>query len=222
MLMEIETKYSIPDTAVYGRLCELQELAGLPLTDPRSARVWDRYYDTPGYDFLRAGYTYRVRNKGGRVMATLKSLAGASGALHSREEFETIIEPGTALQPDSWPAGDAATLAQRIGRGQPLHLLVELLQERQTRKVVPPGGGAAAIELSIDKVQLSGDGDAYYELEAEERMAGQEGLLARLNEALVGNWGLAPQPLSKFERAVQLHRPDVFALLANRSDHEIG
>lgn len=211
--MEIETKYSVPDEDVYRRLCQLTELAGLPLTDPRSARVWDRYYDTAEFDFLRARYTYRVRNKGGRVMVTLKSLAPASGALHSREEFETIIEPGTALQPDSWPAGDAAEMAQRIGRGQPLALLFELLQERQTRRLVHPGDSEPAIELSLDKVEFAGTGEAFYEVEAEEKMSGQTALLARLHDVLTGEWELAPQPLSKFERSLQLHRPALFALL---------
>ncbi len=212
--MEIETKYTVPDEDVYSRLCELEELAGLPLTDPRSVRVWDRYYDTSGYDFLRAGYTYRVRNKGGRVMVTLKSLAAASGALHSREEFETTIEPGTALQPDSWPAGDAAALAQRIGRGLPLELLFELLQERQTRRLVHPGDGDPAVELSLDKVEFAGTSEAFYEVEAEEKTPGQADLLARLHDVLTGEWALEPQPLSKFERALELCRPDVFALLA--------
>ena len=214
--MEIETKYAIPDEAVYRRLCDLDELAGAPLTDRQAGRVWDRYYDTATYDFLNAGYTYRVRNKGGRVIVTLKSLAAASGALHSREEYETIVEPGTALQPAGWPAGEAADLAQQIGRGQPLSLLVELLQERQTRKIVHTGDTAPAVELSLDKVEFSAAGDVFYELEAEERTPDQGELLARLNEVLTGDWGLTPQPLSKFERALQLHRPDVYVLWVGR------
>lgn len=218
--MEIETKYTIPDEAVYRRLCDLDELAGASLTDRQAGRVWDRYYDTAEYDFLNAGYTWRVRNKGGRVFVTLKSLAAARGALHSREEHETIVEPGTALQPDSWPAGEAADLAQRIGRGQPLSLLFELLQERQTRAIVPSGQTAAAVELSLDKVESSSSGEAFYELEAEERTPGQGQLLARLDEVLTGDWGLRPQPLSKFVRALQLHRPDVYALMAESADHE--
>lgn len=212
--MEVETKYTIPDEAVYRRLCDLDELAGLPLTDPQTARVWDRYFDTAAYDFLRAGYTYRVRNKGGSVIVTLKSLAAASGALHSREEFETFVEPGTALQPESWPAGEAADLAQQIGRGEPLTLLVELFQERRTRKIVHPGEVNPAIELSLDKIEFSTANDAFYELEAEERTSGQATYLARVDEVLTGDWGLMPQSLSKFERALRLHRPDVFALLS--------
>lgn len=215
--MEIETKYTVPDEDVYRRLCQLTELGGLPLTDPRTASVWDRYYDTTGYDFLRAGYTYRIRNKGGRVTATLKSLAPASGALHSREEYETTIEPGTALQPNSWPAGDAATLAQQISGGRPPELLFELLQERQTRSIVSPGGAAPAVELSLDKVEFAGAGEVFYELEAEELLPVQADLLARLHDALTGEWGLSAQPLSKFERALQLHRPDVFVMLPERT-----
>lgn len=214
--MEIETKYSVPDEAIYQRLCGLDELAGAPLTDPQAGRVWDRYYDTATFDFLHAGYSYRVRNKGGRVIVTLKSIAAASGALHTRAEHETFVEPGTALQPDSWPAGEAADVARQIGRGQPLQLLVELLQERRTRKIVHTGDTVPAVELSLDKVEFSAAGDMFYELEAEERTPGQGELLARLDEVLTGYWGLTPQPLSKFERALQLHRPEVYAGLAGR------
>ena len=212
--MEIEAKYAVPDEEVYRRLCEATKLAGLPLSSPRIANVWDRYYDTAGYDFLSAGYYCRVRNKGGRVIVTLKSLAPASGALHSRDEFEAIVEPGTALQPASWPAGEAATLAQRIGRGVPLLLLFELLQARQTRGLANSGGAVPVIELSLDKVEFAGAALVFYELEAEELIPDQGPLLERLHEVLTGDWGLEPQPLSKFERALELCRPDVFALLS--------
>ena len=97
-----------------------------------------------------------------------------------------------------------------------MSLRVELLQERQTRKIVHTGDTAPAVELSLDKVEFSAAGDVFYELEAEERTADQEELLARLNEVLTGDWGLTPQPLSKFERALQLHRPDVYVLWVGR------
>ena len=149
-------------------------------------------------------------------MVTLKSLAAASGALHSREEFETIIEPGTAVQPDSWPAGDAATFAQRIGRGEPLELLFELRQERQTAH------DSFILATAIPAVELSlGQGGVCWNQRGvlrswrpRRRLPGQADLLARLHDVLTGEWALEPQPLSKFERALELCRPDVFALLA--------
>lgn len=210
--MEIETKYTVPDEDVFSRLCLVAELAGMPLSDPQTARAHDRYIDTRERDFLAAGYFCRVRTKGGKVVATLKSLSPASGALHVREEFETIIEPGTGLQPESWPDGPAADLARRLGQGKPLELLVELFQERQTRSIqARDGDGNPLVEISLDKAVFAGPGEGFYELEAEQRRPGQAAVLARLNEALVAEWGLAPQPLSKFERALQLHRPDVLA-----------
>lgn len=207
--MEIETKYTVPDEETYRRLALVTELAGAPLIAPRVTQVRDRYFDTAEHAFLAAGYSLRVRNKAGVVIAALKSLTQASGPLHVREEYETTIEPGTGDQPDSWPSGPAADLARKIGRGQPLHLLAELYQERQTRALVVPDAARPAIELSLDQVRLSGSGELFYEIEAEELIPGQEEWLGRLHEALTGQWGLTPQPLSKFERALRVLRPEL-------------
>ncbi|MEZ4767260.1 MAG: CYTH domain-containing protein [Caldilineales bacterium] len=211
--MEVETKYVVPDAAVFARLASLDELAGLQLADFQTVSVHDRYVDSPDYAFLHAGYSCRVRSKGGVVLVTVKSCVPASGALHSREEYETVIEPGTGRNPDSWPAGLAAGIARRLSAGRPLELLVELFQERQKRAMILPETGDRVIELSLDKAAFSGSAEKFYELEAEERVAGQAALLARLDEVLTGEWGLAPQPLSKFERALQLARPDLYELL---------
>ena len=93
-------------------------------------------------------------------------------------------------------------------------LLFELLQARQTRGLANSGGAVPVIELSLDKVEFAGAALVFYELEAEELIPDQGPLLERLHEVLTGDWGLEPQPLSKFERALELCRPDVFALLS--------
>lgn len=215
--MENEIKYSVPDQETLRRLAAATELAGLSLAAPRTARVRDVYLDTAGCDFLAAGYSLRIRSKGGKVIAALKSLEPAKGALHSRVELETTIEPGTGAHPDSWPGGPAAELAMRIGGGKPMEALFELVQERQTRLASGSGLTQPAVELSLDTVWLAGSDESFYEVEAEELLPGQEELLASLHAVLAGEWGLQPQPLSKFERALQAQRPDLVERLPRQS-----
>ncbi len=203
--MEIEAKFAVPNRQVYRALLRLRMLAGYTLIPTAGVRVADRYFDTADGRLLAAGYACRLRSEGASVLATLKGLGGAQGALHHRDEQEVQLETWT---PDvaAWPPSPARELALTLTQGAPLQPLFDLEQHR-TRADVMDGARRVA-ELSLDAVRaVIGRRPAlYYELEVELKAEGTEEDLARLAQALSAEYGLRPEPRSKFERALETLR----------------
>jgi inorganic triphosphatase YgiF len=201
--MEIEAKYSVPDRATFERLLGLRVLGDYALRDSGLEQLTDHYLDTPGRSVERGGYALRLRQAAEQDewLATLKSLGGAEGALHRREELEVGV-PAMAL-PAAWPESPARELALRLAAGEPLAELFDLEQTRHRRAVL--AGERTAAELNLDAVLLStaaGD-EVTYELEIELRPDGTADDLESVASALQV-YGLAPQPRSKFARALEL------------------
>lgn len=61
--MEVEAKFSIPDRALFDRLCQLGQWGDYRSEPAGVIRVHDRYLDTDDRAILRAGYAFRVRRK---------------------------------------------------------------------------------------------------------------------------------------------------------------
>ncbi|MCX7706959.1 MAG: CHAD domain-containing protein [Anaerolineae bacterium] len=203
--MEIEAKFAVPNREAYRALLRLRTLAGYALIPTASAQVADRYFDTADGRLLAAGYACRLRSEGASALATLKGLGGAQGALHHRDEQEVQL---TAWTPEvaAWPPSPARDLALALSRGAPLQPLFDL-EQRRTRADVVDGSRRVA-ELSLDAVRaVIGRRPAlYYELEVELKAEGTEEDLARLAQALSTEYGLKPEPRSKFERALETLR----------------
>ena len=119
--MEIEAKFSAPDGATLERLDELAGLAGFELGGREVADMTDTYLDTDERDLQAAGLVCRRRDRGDRVVITVKRRRPATAAddesgeapdgpgtdaIHRRDEWETEL-PGEL-------AGDA-----RRRRGRP-------------------------------------------------------------------------------------------------------
>ena len=202
--MEIEAKYSLPDTATHARLLALTALGGCELRPGATKQYTDHYYDTADRAIFRAGYALRLRDGGDHWRATLKGLGAAEGALHQREEVEADISPGAL--PAAWPAGPARDLALRLAGDAPLAELFSLRQTRARRLAY--SGERLVAELSLDQVWW-GAADAVadeaapdLELELELTGAGQLADLAALQAGLA-EFNLAPQPWSKFARGLE-------------------
>ncbi|HYN89496.1 MAG TPA: CYTH domain-containing protein [Ardenticatenaceae bacterium] len=200
--MEIEAKLSVPDEDSFRRLHGIDRLAGYTVLPGRVEEVEDTYLDTPGGAILTAGFACRRRRRAGRITVTLKALVGAEGAIHRREELEVELrEDGPPAQ---WPASPVRErLAEWGGKG-PLVPLFELRQRRDVRLV---GAGERVVaELSLDEVTFAtAEGEARtFELELELRPGGSEEELVALATCLREEWGLMPEPVSKFERGLAL------------------
>ncbi len=203
--MEIEAKFVVPNRQTYRSLLRLRDLAGYTLIPTAAVNMVDRYFDTADGRLLAAGYACRLRTEGASVLATLKGLGGARGAIHHRDEQEIQLPMWT---PDAaaWPASPARDLALKLSGGAALQSLFDLEQHR-TRSDVMDGSRRVA-ELSLDAVRVVvGRRPAlYYELEVELKAEGTETDLARIAQMLSDVQGLAAEPRSKFERALETLR----------------
>jgi CHAD domain-containing protein len=206
--LEVEAKFSIPDEPTFQRLLETISVAGFRLGDGTTTELHDRYLDTARGAFFAGGYACRIRRYDGRTLATLKGLGGASGAIHNRAELEVELPEPLPIQ--DWPPGPARELALSLHADEPLIPLFDIRQTRFSRPLYD--GERAVAELSLDRVHvLQGESRAvtYLELEAEILADGNAEDLGRLATELQEVWGLKPESLSKFERALSLQREEV-------------
>ena len=218
--MEIEAKFSTPDVATLERLGELVGLAGFELGGREVADMTDTYLDTDERDLQAAGLVCRRRDRGDRVVITVKrrrpaaaagdesgEMPGGPGtdAIHRRDEWETEL-PGELAgdaRATSWPAGEARDRVLAAAGERPLAALVEVRQSRVLRTVGKDGRTVA--ELSLDTLTIVASDvplPPRHEVEVELKGDGTEADLAVIAGALQGDFALTPQPLSKFERAM--------------------
>jgi len=101
-LMEIEAKFSLPDIESLRQFQTASRLAGFPLGKGRIVEIQDTYVDTQDRKILAGGYACRFRQEAGGIRVTLKSIEGASGAIHKRQELEAFLPE--MKPPVDWPA----------------------------------------------------------------------------------------------------------------------
>ncbi len=198
--MEIEAKFVVPTMGIFQRLQAADRLAGFALAARQVKQVRDTYLDAADRPILAAGYACRQREQEGGILITLKGLGGAEGAVHRREELEILLP--AAAPPTEWPAGPVRERVLALIGQAPLRPLFSLQQTRSVRQV--KRGRQTMAELSLDDVRLTSEGaeQTYLELEVELAAQGSEEELATIVACLQEEWGLEPEPRSKFERAL--------------------
>ncbi|MBN1979874.1 MAG: CHAD domain-containing protein [Anaerolineae bacterium] len=200
--MEIEAKFAVPDAKILRRLKTVKRLDDFTLAAGQTKQVHDTYLDTDDRAILAAGYACRQRIQAEGILVTLKSLGGAEGAVHRREELEILLPE--AHPPAEWPESPARErLLQLVGKAQ----LVPLFELRQTRTIRPLHRNRQLVaEMSVDEVRLTvrDEKKGYFELEVELTPQGAESHLAEIAAHLQDEWSLKPEPRSKFERALEL------------------
>ncbi len=200
--MEVEAKFSLPDSSVLHRFQVTTRLAGFPLAKAQTRLVHDTYVDTAGRQILAGGYACRFRQQSDGIEATLKGLGGVSGAIHTRAEVSCLLP--SILPPENWPEGPLREQVLQFTAGAPLISLVELHQTRLVRPVRKQGQAIAELYLDDVHVNAGGRQQDYYELEVELTPQGNENDLASISAYLEEKWSLLPEKLSKFERALAL------------------
>lgn len=200
--MEIEAKFCVPDEKTFQSLKTIDQLAGFTLSEGHVKQVRDIYLDTTRHAILAAGYVCRRREQSNGVLITLKAIGGAEGSIHRREELEILLP--TYRPPAQWPASPTRERVLGLIGDSPLVLLFELQQTRLIRPMSQSGRSVA--ELSLDEVHIDARDKThiYLVLEAELAPQGTEDDLAAVVNCLQNEWGLEPEPLSKFERAAAL------------------
>ncbi|MEO8228324.1 MAG: CYTH domain-containing protein, partial [Chloroflexota bacterium] len=200
--VEIELKYAVADRSVGERLLNADSLAGFrPTGAPKPIQHEDRYVDSADGALARAGFAARLRTSAGGTVVSLKSTIEGQGSLHRREELEGPADRTSEVA--GWPASAARSLILELCGDAPLVELVTIRQFRRRRDLELPTG-AAAVELSLDEVDVVAHGrvaERFLELELE-LTRGSAGDLAPLQGLLDGHHGLTSAPGSKLERAL--------------------
>jgi inorganic triphosphatase YgiF len=207
MATEVEAKFLAESPQPLDELATATRLGRARLGPATTSDEVDLYLDTDAAALAAAGWACRLRHRGDSVVVSMKGehRGRSRPSVHRRAELEG---PATAsLDPDTWPMSEARELLDQLRDGRPLVQRVRLDQRRTTRSLHDDGGQIAT--LSLDRVSVRGSGAAVatlftVELELEpsahERTANFEAAVA----ALERHPGLAADPLTKLEHALQL------------------
>ncbi len=208
--IEIEWRFGVDDLAAAERALRARAAAlGLALAPAGDLDLLDRYFDTAGWSFHRAGHALRVREAGGRAEAALKALGGADGEeaggpLRRREIAQPLAAAGSAP-----PFAEGGPVAERVravaGRRAPRPLFA--LRTRRRRFALAATGGAPPLaEAALDDTAVEDAAGARraslrrveVELARPEALAGAAPLAA----ALARTPGFAPAAAPKYEAAL--------------------
>ncbi len=197
--MEIEAKYTT-SRSVFEKLLKVDALGDYRLEAAEEQLITDHYLDTGDRDIRKGGYAFRIREKNGRWLLTVKGLGKAENAIHRREEYEVEIQ--SDMSPEQWPDSQARDLVFSLTRSQPLVELFVIRQHRTLYKVFRDKRLVG--ELSLDVVDMGsfGQQERTYEVEVELESHGTLEDLQVLDDILQSNYNLRPETRSKFERAL--------------------
>jgi len=197
--MEIESKFAVPDEATWLRLQSVEQVAGYTLSAGEMKHVHDTFMDTPAHAILASGHVCRQREVDGQIVMTVKSNQQVVGAVHRREELEVTLPHEMPI--GQWPPSEIRDRLLSLIGDVPLTPLFDQRQQRFVRWAAR--GDRVVAEMSIDKVELALHGltHSYFEVEFELKEAGTEDDLAQIDACLIAEWGLTPEPRSKFARA---------------------
>jgi CHAD domain-containing protein len=150
---------------------------------------------------------------------SLKATNVSPGRLHRREEVEGPADE--ALVPGGWPSSQARKVVMELCGDEPL---VEMLTIRQLRRVRLLTAGGTRAEMSLDEVEVIGQGrvlDTFEELEVELKR-GDERSLESLIVLFDTDPALAAVSRSKLDRAMTSIRAAMPAMPAELRHHWEG
>ena len=198
--IEVEMKFEVTAAGSGDRYLVAPELGPFTPGGPvDSIRVEDRYVDSADWALARAGFAARMRKTSHGTEISLKAVNVSGGRLQRREEIEGPTDAG--LVPRDWPGSHARDVVLELCGDEPL---AEILTIRQLRRVRPLKAGGTRAELSLDEVEVVGDGrvlDSFEELEVELKR-GDEGPLEAIAGVFDLDAGLHAVSGSKLARAV--------------------
>jgi inorganic triphosphatase YgiF len=192
---EIELKFEVEPGAVTRLEQKLLVLPGAKAAPPPQ-RLTSVYYDTPGFELMKAGLTLRIRESGGKHVQTVK--AEAEG-LSVRGEWETQLDsPGLDIK------AIARTPLEAVLKGLKGELRPMFVTRiERTRRLVRQG--KARIEAALDRGEIEAEGRTapVCELELELKL-GDPAALYALARRLAAAAPLRLSFVSKAERGYRL------------------
>lgn len=205
--VESELKYTATSERPLEELERAEELGPARLSAPRTVTEMDRYVDTVDLRLAAVRWACRLRTREGRTIVSLKGPAEheAGDPLHRRPEVEGPATP--SLNAREWPASPARDRLLAMTGSGALEERFSLEQDRTERAVSLDGGRIGG--LSLDRVRVIRDRSevgrmSVVELELDPSALAQGVDHAALARALSAIDGLAPDPLTKLERALRM------------------
>jgi inorganic triphosphatase YgiF len=201
--MEIEAKFRVDHEQIFQQLLVLSSIGPFQLDAEADAEDQHNVYFDTADRRLRAGqYGLRVRDLGGRRIATLKGAAQARDGMYERDEWE--VEIGGDDRPSAWPPSEARDRALALlGGAEPLPILA--IRTRR-RHIIATRAGTRTAELSLDDgtIDAAGRTASFRELEIELLKEGTRADLDELAELLRARFELIPEDRSKLARGLAL------------------
>lgn len=206
---EVEAKFLVRDPNQLNELVEVLRSLGYTLEPHRNETILDRYFDTPDWRILQAGWAFRCRDRSGERSLTLKALSLSEGPIQVREEVEQRIRvPHTRL--GDLPSGPVRDRLAAILNGVRAEELFVIRNQRLLYRLVTPEDHTTHIELAIDQAQIIAEKVTktapgtlnFTELELELKQ-GQHQTLEQLADKLASRVDVLPARLSKFQRGLQ-------------------
>lgn len=202
--IETELKFKVLETnesiwQVFCRSDRIQQLVSEDMWQNTRMEAW--YYDTAEQALQKAGIAYRVRREGESWVATVKTNGSSDGGLHQREEWN-VPSPDREPKPELFadlPIGETLLAAVNNQSLQPIFATVF---DRLAVEVIFDD---AQIEIAIDEGNIrSGElSEPIREVEFELK-SGQPEALFKLAAVIARDIPMAPEPDSKYYRALLL------------------
>ncbi len=168
---EIEWQFAVADLELAGAaISEAAEAAGLRLSVPREIRLRDTFFDTRDWRFFSAFAYLRVRRRGRKSEATIKTFGTVDSG--PRIRTEVTEELSRELHELEGPVGES--VRAMVGQGQ----LCELFTHSTTRKVFRAFDGNCEVgEIALDHTVFEGADNDLRRIEVEAVGAQSEALL---------------------------------------------
>ena len=201
--MEIEAKFRVVNRAVFTSLRQLTTLGPFALVHiPGVEHQHNTYFDTADRRLTNNRVTLRVRDLGGRRIATVKRSLSTQAGIHTREEWEIDLCAGE--HPADWPAGAARDQALRWLAGTPIFPLMTIRTRRQYSYALLADIQVAEISLDEGVILAGGRMVSFRELEVELLPDGTRADLDGLVGTLQARFALIPESRGKKKRGLEL------------------
>src|SRR5262245_51331184 len=196
--LEIEWQFDAVHLQPVERWLRTVRPGDLTLTAGSPGGIIDLYLDTDDWRLYRAGHALRIRSAGGRVQATMKSLAPAKGSMRRRRELSADL-PAAAPEAIQRLRGALADRLRDMGGRSPLRRLFEVRTLRQTFALSRPGELMG--EIALDETTIPVGEDSPAELRRVEVEVPEHAVevVRPFVESLRIACGLRPAAVSKFE-----------------------
>ena len=201
MPTEIEIELHAPDKNIFDRLLQDEDISQYIKDDISTHHMLTRYFDTPDFDLLNAGYRLRVREIKGNYIAALKTdnfddNAAAPAGLTTRHSWQCTV------------GSSSDAVSRLIAVGAPEEILsiinskslVEISKtdfERTSVVLHMPDG--LRVEMAMDDGFMTANGKELPINRVElELLFGDVGNLLSFAQSIIDDYGLEHMPQDSF------------------------